>query len=268
MDTFKEDERRIRDSKVREVFTPSTPIRNENLFKGRQRELRQLLQSINTPGQHAILYGDRGVGKSSLANIVSNHIVDGSSMKLIIKRCDSHDTFKTIVEKPLQAAGINTNLAGQSKTKQGEGKVYLVRGSISNTDELTGIQEDMESPSWVCEQAKDLNVLFVIDEFDSINSTEEKHRIAEFIKQLSDSNSSLKILIVGIADTTSELIAGHQSVQRCLTEIKLNKMSLEELIQIIRDGATTLDLEFDKYATTRIARVSSGYPYFTHLLGV
>jgi energy-coupling factor transporter ATP-binding protein EcfA2 len=57
-----------------------------------------LIEQINTPGQHALLYGDRGVGKSSLANIASNlllkHVARGA---LYEKRCDSETTFEEIV---------------------------------------------------------------------------------------------------------------------------------------------------------------------------
>lgn len=58
---------------------------------------------------------------------------------------------------------------------------------------------------------KDLNTLLLIDEFDSIQNKEDKHKVAELIKLLSDSNSSFKIFVVGIAESAEELTAGHPS---------------------------------------------------------
>ena len=49
---FYEDERRLKESGVRNVFTPHTPINQENLFRGRITEVQQILSTLNTPGQH------------------------------------------------------------------------------------------------------------------------------------------------------------------------------------------------------------------------
>ncbi len=62
-------ERLIKDSGVREIFTPNKPVNVVDLFFGRKELAKSIIESINTPGQHLLLYGDRGVGKSSLANI-------------------------------------------------------------------------------------------------------------------------------------------------------------------------------------------------------
>ena len=97
-----------------------------------------------------------------------------------------------------------------------------------------GFSNKAQSPSWICDKIKDLNILLLIDEFDSIQNKDDKHKVAELIKLLSDSNSSLKIFVVGIAASAEELTAGHPSVQRCLKEIKLDKMSQRELVDIIK----------------------------------
>lgn len=68
-------ERKINASSVRKVFTPHEPIRDQQLFFGRQREVQSLIEQLNTPGQHALLFGDRGVGKSSLANVAADLIL-------------------------------------------------------------------------------------------------------------------------------------------------------------------------------------------------
>ena len=93
LEVFGEDERRIRKSNVRHIFTPHKPITDERFFRGRLEEMKQLLSTLNTPGEHALLYGDRGVGKSSLANIAAQNLVKLTEQKLIIKRCDSSDNF-------------------------------------------------------------------------------------------------------------------------------------------------------------------------------
>jgi hypothetical protein len=43
------------------VFSPTTPIKKEEVFEGRITQLEKICEAINTEGQHAILFGDRGV---------------------------------------------------------------------------------------------------------------------------------------------------------------------------------------------------------------
>lgn len=101
-------EQRIRKSGVRNIFTPHQPVHSVKLFFGRQSLVKKLIEQINTPGQHALLYGDRGVGKSSLANVTAElllkRLIQG---KLYAKRCDSKDTFETILDEPLREVGID-----------------------------------------------------------------------------------------------------------------------------------------------------------------
>lgn len=52
-----------------ETFTPGTPINESDLFTGRAITLRELQDTVLEKGRHAIIFGDRGVGKTSVANI-------------------------------------------------------------------------------------------------------------------------------------------------------------------------------------------------------
>lgn len=263
-ETFIEDERKLKNSGVRDVFTPHTPINQENLFKGRSSEVQQILSTLNTPGQHVLLFGDRGVGKSSLANIASKKLINITGKKLIIKRCSKSDTFITIMELVLQELGIDLLVASEHQDRRVGIKGIEIKKSIIKG----GYANNASSPSWVCDIIKDTDILLLVDEFDAIQCEDDKHKIAELIKLLSDSNSLFKIFVVGIADSAVELTAGHPSVQRCLKEIKLNKMSHRELIDIINSGSSKLNLSFTREAKNRICRLSTGYPHFTHLIAL
>lgn len=97
---------------------------------------------------------------------------------------------------------------------------------------------------------------------------EEKCKISELVKQLSDKDSPLKFLIVGIAETATELINGHESVQRCLKETPLKKLLDEEIQKIIEVGSSKLSLSFSPSAIKKIVKVSAGYANFAHLLAL
>ncbi|WP_394245210.1 nSTAND1 domain-containing NTPase [Vibrio astriarenae] len=267
-----EHEKRIIESGVREVFTPYQPIMTYELFFGRQKEVHSIIQQLNTPGQHSVLFGDRGVGKSSLANIACELLKPLKNGQLVKKRCDSSDTFLTIVEKLLIKVDVNLQISSSEQecqdTKKAGVKLVLDAGLESkSTDKvmLKGFTERAVSPSWVAEKIKDIDAIFLLDEIDVI-AKEEKWKVAELIKQLSDEGSLLKFLVVGIAETSSELTHGHKSVQRCLKETQLKKLTKDEVRQIITEGAKKLGLEFSNSAIRKIEKVSAGYAHFAHLL--
>lgn len=272
-----EREEKIRFSNVRQVFTPHQPIQSLNLFFGRTDEVRALIEQLNTPGQHALLFGDRGVGKSSLANVACelllSKLAEGNFFR---KRCDSTDTFTSIFADPLESVGIDMSLMESeiSKTEGGKADIGVpgLGGGIHSTTQhkskQRGLLTEAQSPGWVAKQLENTPGLLLVDELDALRDPSDRHRIAELIKQLSDAASPFKILLVGIADTGSDLTAGHPSVDRCLRETRLNRMSDPELRQILDEGEKQLGLRFNSQAKSRIVSVSSGYPHFTHLLAL
>ncbi len=64
------------------VFTPSSAISSIDLFRGRKEIRDRLIAAITARGKHAILFGDRGVGKTSIANILKASLeVAGESIQ-------------------------------------------------------------------------------------------------------------------------------------------------------------------------------------------
>lgn len=53
------------------AFTPNRPIDLPEFLAGRIPLLRTMKDAIGTRGQHVILYGDRGIGKTSIAHVMA-----------------------------------------------------------------------------------------------------------------------------------------------------------------------------------------------------
>ena len=73
-------------------FTPNAPIEEEALFAGRRDQLLGVIETVIQKGQHAILYGERGVGKTSLSSVISEFLDVGPILSVRVN-CDGTDTF-------------------------------------------------------------------------------------------------------------------------------------------------------------------------------
>jgi hypothetical protein len=263
----------IMTSGVRDVFTPNRPVNDVDLLFGRSTEVKAIIQQINTPGQHALLFGERGVGKSSLANIASELILRIVAEGLYKSRCDSTSTFETIVRSPLLAVGVDLDLVEHSDTDS----TARTSGAKLQVIEKSGTQQtggsrtyrplSPISPARAAELLSRLTGLLVVDEVDAVVA-DEKKKLAELIKLLSDSDSKLKVMLVGISDTAQALTAGHPSVLRCLKETRVSRMTDGALRSLVIGGADRLGLRFTDPAIAAIVKASSGYPHFTHLLAL
>ena len=84
------------------VFTPSTPVTETDVFSGRRLERQRLIRAVFEPGRHAVVYGARGVGKTSLTNVVSQSLSSegggsGDALRTTIRiSCTREDTFDSV----------------------------------------------------------------------------------------------------------------------------------------------------------------------------
>lgn len=266
-------EERIDDSGIRKIFTPHRPIDSIEHFFGRQEEVRGLISQMNTPGQHSLLFGDRGIGKSSLATvsaaILFNHLTQG---KVHIKRCSRSDTFETILAPLLKFFGLldvpDEVTIQSATTNEASLKLPYAEGKKGYSNQVAEKwkHDNNFSPSVVAEMMRKRHAILIIDETDAIVDLSDRFKLGEFVKHLSDNNSSVKLLIVGIASTGSDLLSSHPSVGRCLKETKLEKMADEEIRRIVESGQKRGGLHFEKPIVDTIVSISAGYPHFTHLL--
>src|SRR5437868_3209089 len=83
--------------KLGRVFKPATPVNSIELFSGRQPQVRDVVDAVNQNGRHVILYGERGVGKTSLANVIFQYLrAHDRDVVAPHINCSSADTFTSI----------------------------------------------------------------------------------------------------------------------------------------------------------------------------
>jgi len=240
------------------VFSPSAPIEHRDLFFGRLEQVDRTLEAINERGQHAIIYGERGVGKTSLANIINLSLQRSTSS--IKVTCNPNDTFKSIWSRALSKLQFNKLSHGIGFHPELKESSLQLNLFLPQYDDITAgdIQVILESLSE--------NLIFIFDEFDSISDEEIKNQFAHSIKYFSDNVTYVTIILVGIADDITELITKHLSLERCLVNIPIPKMSIEELSKIVDHGFGKLGLRIENEVRQKIISYSAGFPHYTHLL--
>jgi hypothetical protein len=247
---------------VGESFRPAAPIDRRGLFSGRADEIAELYSVIPQPGQHAVVYGERGVGKTSLATVVGE-LLRGSGILVARATCDSSDDFSTVWRKALSELAFN-------KTTQGVGFASTATETSTPASGLLG--PDPVTPHAVQRALASLGqqtqVAVVFDEFDRLGEADGKARalFADTIKTLSDRVSPATVVIVGVADDVGELIREHASVERALVQIRMPRMSRDELAEIATKGVESARMTIAKPSVSRITALSQGLPHYTHLL--
>jgi Cdc6-like AAA superfamily ATPase len=243
---------------LRRVFSPITPIKRQDLFFGRSLQLDNVCEAINEQGQHAILYGERGVGKTSLGNIMATNLTHVFPVKVT---CARDDDFKSLWYRAL----LNTPMA---KTTAGIGfssEQKTTYSALSN--QLTSYEELMPAHiEYILSPVLSNRMLFVFDEFDNIIKNTVREQFADLIKSLSDNCDNITIVIIGISDNVVNLIGNHQSLERCLKQIKMPRMNPDELGSIIDNGLRLLELRISNDVRKMIIEFSMGFPHYTHLL--
>lgn len=245
------------------VFTPGSPINERDLFAGRVPQIGKILDTVSQRGYHAVLYGERGVGKTSLSNVLSAFLRDHHSRYLLPRiNCDVSDDFSTLWRKQFQDIIIT-----ETKSTIGfhSDQIEVGRRLVDSLPEkLTpdDVRRTLE------QLAKGVILVPVFDEFDRVRDGHVSTLMADTIKALSDYSVPATIVIIGVADSVDGLIGEHQSIERALVQIPMPRMSQSETSQIISNGLKRLGMTITDEAREEITDLAQGLPYIAHLLAL
>ncbi|WP_185803269.1 ATP-binding protein [Pontivivens nitratireducens] len=73
-------------------FTPSSEIKDPKRLIGRQKNLKNIRRALSSESRHVFIYGERGVGKTSLA-VTAAHMCVTSPENFIYIPCGEETTF-------------------------------------------------------------------------------------------------------------------------------------------------------------------------------
>lgn len=247
-------------AQANQVFTPGYPVRQRDLFSGRSTQLERTIETLTAPGRHPVIFGQRGVGKTSLANILGQVLQNLMSVKI---SCDGSDTFATIWNRVLNSASITFK-----QQALGFNQEQAVR-TISLADAL-GHDPNTTKPAEIADLLRRLQgyCVIILDEFDKVADGAAKTAFADLIKILSDNAPEVTVVFVGVAENIHELVGEHPSIDRNLVQIELPLMSDQEIQTIFETGLERLTIEVEPTVVRQVPLLAGGFPHYAHLLGL
>lgn len=244
----------------RAIFTPGSPVSTDSLFYGRQGQLRRVLDAVPAAGRHPLIFGLRGVGKTSLANVLRYFLPDHTVSRLA---CVEGDTFKTIWRRALRQVRLvydepRIGFATPPAERTGTLHDFLPGDNgIGAADVAEAVGEFGAHP-----------LVFILDEFDRVTDQAAKSATADLVKSLSDSNPHVTLVLVGVGQSIRDLIGEHPSIERNLVQVEMPKMTSEEIVGLVERGLARLSISTTPGVLAEVAELADGFPYYAHLLGL
>jgi Cdc6-like AAA superfamily ATPase len=247
-----------------QVFKPGTPVDEEAMLQGRREEIARVVEAVIQPGRHAIIYGERGVGKTSLANVLEQAFLLLRKVQVVAPRvnCTGSGKFPSVWQMMFESIGkLETvpavGFAAES-IEQKSNAAALLAGREVTADTVRRVLGSL---------AEGMTPILIFDEFDRL-PRKPRREFADLLKSLSDYGVRATVVLVGVADTVDQLVEEHGSIARSLVEIHLERMAHSEIRSIMQYGLKQLGMVASDGASRRVALLARGLPHYAHLLGM
>jgi Cdc6-like AAA superfamily ATPase len=245
-------------AKLRQAYTPAQPVTDRKMFSGRGRVLGSVITAIEDQRLHTVIYGERGLGKTSTLHVLAQTARDARYLVIYIT-CSASSNFDDIFRAAAASIPLMFHADHGPTSQQTErGDSFA---AILGPEPLTTRQAGE-----LLGKVVGTRILIILDEFDRAEDEEYRRNIAEIIKSLSDRAARVQLLIGGVAANLSELIANVPSIQRNIFALQLPKMSPAEIRDLVKNGESISGLTFDDDAVATINAKSLGFPYLATLL--
>jgi Cdc6-like AAA superfamily ATPase len=225
----------------------------EELYPGRGSEVHRMMRAVRDPAKHILLYGERGIGKTSLANTFWKN-----------QAAVEHPTFAARVQVyPLDDFSSLWSRALEEFRTACQRHSQEMRTEVCSN--FPHVSPDIVRREFQ-KLPQGLTAIMIVDEFDLLRGDEARELTANLLKCLHDNAVNVTVLLIGVAENVEELITDHQSLRRVLSLIKLERMNTIDLNNIVDARLRLTPLELSEDARSEIVTLSCGLPYYVQTL--
>lgn len=240
------------------AFLPSQPVPSALKFAGRAGLLGRVVRAIQDQHLHVIIYGDRGIGKTSVLRVVQE-LAEAANYAIYYVSCgeemDFSDTFRAVASKisALYDSAVDPT-------------VEQVERGGTLADRLPSGQFTVSQFSDVLTHVAGTRILIVLDEFDRVGSARFRASVAELIKNLSDRSMQVQLVLAGVASNVTDLVEQVPSIRRNIVGIPVLNMTDDELRELLAIGERHGDVRFENDAARLLIAHAAGLPYLASLI--
>ena len=249
-------------------------------FTGRKNELNELNETYNStkmgvPG-HLILYGPKGIGKTSLLLIFQEQISnfdDVYSVRIPLIEGNFEDIYTLIIEKCSDALKINIGHFWEKINSSGI-NIPLI-GGISFSREipktspvvafekiLNVIYEELDSDNPV--------LILLFDDLQRIMGNDETMKILSILQnalvELNLQGKNIMFVATGSEDIFYKIQDKLDSAVRIFEPYLIGTLSYDELCEAINVPIKKQDVIFEEDVLKEIYELSNGIPYYMQIL--
>lgn len=242
-----------------DALSASQPVTDRSRLAGRTGTMATLIAAIEQQRAHVVLYGERGIGKTSLIHVFAQtardahyHVLYGSCGV----EAQFDDMFRTFATQiPLLFHGDISPTADEGEHQR------------SFADLLSGHAVDPRDLADLFGKLVGTRVILILDEYDRVADPAFRRDVAELIKNLSDRAARVQLVLTGVASNLDELIGFTPSIRRNIVGLPVGPMPDNELREILDRAEQATGLAFAADASALIVRMAGGSPYLARLLG-
>ena len=245
-------------AKLRHAFTPSQPVADRKMFAGREDVLKTMIRSIEDQRLHVVIYGERGIGKTSLLHMLTQAATEARYI-VVYTSCGANSTF----DETFRAAASDVPLLFHSSFAPTTAEAEK---GASLADLLPDGPLSPRKFGDLCAKLTGTRALIILDEFDRCESGAFRRDVAELIKNLSDRLGRVQLVLAGVAADLTELVEHIPSIRRNILALRVPMMTDAEVLQIVANGEAEAGFSFDPMASASVVSVAMGSPYIANLL--
>ncbi len=243
-------------ARLRHAFAATQPVQDRSQLVGRWRELEALISAISEQRAHALVYGPRGYGKTSLVRTFGE-LADQAHHVVVYTSCSHTTDFSSLFRPYLDEVPLDYSSRRNTPGLTGRTLSALLPETFS-ARQLAEVLGTIEGT----------RVIFILDEYDRIEDLGVQRGVAELVKDLSDLQARTHLVLVGVASNVQQLLGFHPSIHRNLVCVGIRRLDEAGARGVLETGAAEAGITVAPDAADAVAAMAMGSAYHVRLLGL